>query len=212
MTRLDSSLTQPPHSTPRCVVILFVYERAHQGLEARCAAGVTAMTWLFGTFTCYFLSLCLEGVILRESLKGTILQPAKRANINILLYCHFCITICDVFFTALGTLLDYHVGNSCYVRNHVHTAIVVVIVGNYFIIACNFLGVALIFSVFAHLPSEERWNRMFAMLGCCLCMPRGSDREYDNQGTLSQIATCFGEVFQGADLVPSDIAAGFLSQ
>jgi hypothetical protein len=33
------------------------------------------------------------------------------------------------------------VGNSCYVRNHVHTAIVVVIVGNYFIIACNFLGV-----------------------------------------------------------------------
>ena len=208
MTRLDSSLTHPPHSTPRCVVILFVYERAHQGLEARCAAGVTAMTWLFGTFTCYFLSLCLEGVILRESLKGTILQPAKRANINILLYCHFCITICDVFFTALGTLLDYHVGNSCYVRNHVHTAIVVVIVGNYFIIACNFLGVALIFSVFAHLPSEERWNRMFAMLGCCLCMPRGSDREYDNQGTLSQIATCFGEVFQGADLVPSDIAAG----
>ena len=115
---------------------------------------------------------------------------------------HFMLTIADVCFTALGTLLDYHVGNSCYVRNHVHTAIVVVIVGNYFIIACNFLGVALIFSVFAHLPSEERWNRMFGILGCCLCMPVGSDRERDNQGTLSQIATCFGEVFQGADLVP----------
>ena len=112
------------------------------------------------------------------------------------------------FFTVLGTLLDYHVGNSCYVRNHVHTAIVVVIVGNYFIIACNFLGVALIFSVFAHLPSEERWNRMFSILGCCLCMPRSSERERNNQGTLSQIATCFSEVFQGADLVPSDIAAG----
>jgi len=30
---------------------------------------------------------------------------------------------------VLGTLLDYHVGNSCYVRNHVHTAVVAVIVG-----------------------------------------------------------------------------------
>jgi sn1-specific diacylglycerol lipase len=189
-------------------VILFVYERAHQGLEARCAAGKTAMTWLFGTFSCFFLSMCLEGLILRQSLKGTILQPDKRTHINTLLYMHFMLTIADVCFTALGTLLDYHVGNSCYVRNHVHTAIVVVIVGNYFIIACNFLGVALIFSVFAHLPSEERWNRMFGILGCCLCMPVGSDRERDNQGTLSQIATCFGEVFQGADLVPSDIAAG----
>ena len=189
-------------------MILFVYERAHQGLEARCAAGKTAMTWLFGTFSCFFLSMCLEGLILRQSLKGTILQPNKRTHINTLLYMHFTLTIADVCFTALGTLLDYHVGNSCYVRNHVHTAIVVVIVGNYFIIACNFLGVALIFSVFAHLPSEERWNRMFSILGCCLCMPAGSDRERDNQGTLSQIATCFGEVFQGADLVPSDIAAG----
>ena len=239
-------------------MILFVYERAHQGLESRCAAGKTAMTWLFGTFTCFFISMCLEGVILRQSLLGTILQPAQRKHINTLLYCHFVITIADVCFTALGTLLDYHVGNSCYVRNHVHTAIVVVIgtdgpfpittfrlpnrpdysslfthtmeysipfpipdtrherltlsfflsVGNYFIIACNFLGVALIFSVFAHLPSEERWNRMFGILGCCLCMPRSTNREYDNQGTLSQIATCFGEVFQGADLVPSDIAAG----
>jgi len=82
------------------------------------------------------------------------------------------------------------------------------IVGNYFIIACNFLGVALIFSVFAHLPSEEKWNRLFSILGCCLCMPTASERERGNQGTLSQIATCFGEVFQGADLVPSDIAAG----
>ena len=189
-------------------MILFVYERAHQGLEARCAAGKTAMAWLFGTFSCFFLSMCLEGLILRQSLKGTILQPNKRTHINTLLYMHFTLTIADVCFTALGTLLDYHVGNSCYVRNHVHTAIVVVIVGNYFIIACNFLGVALIFSVFAHLPSEERWNRMFSILGCCLCMPVGSDRERDNQGTLSQIATCFGEVFQGADLVPSDIAAG----
>ena len=189
-------------------MILFVYERAHQGLEARCAAGKTAMAWLFGTFSCFFLSMCLEGLILRQSLKGTILQPNKRTHINTLLYVHFMLTIADVCFTALGTLLDYHVGNSCYVRNHVHTAIVVVIVGNYFIIACNFLGVALIFSVFAHLPSEERWNRMFGILGCCLCMPVGSDRERDNQGTLSQIATCFGEVFQGADLVPSDIAAG----
>ena len=39
-------------------------------------------------------------------------------------------------------------------------------------------------------------------------MPRSSERERNNQGTLSQIATCFSEVFQGADLVPSDIAAG----
>lgn len=166
------------------------------------------MTWLFGTFSCFFLSTCLEGLILRQSLKGTILQPATRRHVNTLLYLHFVITVADISFTVLGTLLDYHVGNSCYVRNHVHTAIVVVIVGNYFIIACNFLGVALIFSVFAHLPSEERWNRMFSILGCCLCMPRSSERERNNQGTLSQIATCFSEVFQGADLVPSDIAAG----
>jgi sn1-specific diacylglycerol lipase len=189
-------------------VILFVYERAHQGLEARCAAGKTAMAWLFGTFTCFFLSMCLEGLILQQSLRGAILQPNTRARVNALLYAHFAVTIADVFFTALGTLLDYHVGNSCYVRNHVHTAVVVVIVGNYFIIACNFLGVALIFSVFAHLPSEERWNRMFSVVGWCVCMPAGSDRERESQGTLSQIATCFGEVFQGADLVPSDIAAG----
>lgn len=152
--------------------------------------------------------MCIEGLILRQSLKGTILQPATRRHVNTLLYFHFAITCGDVFFTILGTLLDYHVGNSCYVRNHVHTAIVVVIVGNYFIIACNFLGVALIFSVFSHLPSEEKWDRLFGILGCCLCMPTGREREVDNQGTLSQIAICFGEVFQGADLVPSDIAAG----
>ena len=113
------------------------------------------MTWLFGTFACYFTSMCVEGLILRQSLKGTILQPATRRSVIPLLYAHFAITVADVAFTILGTLLDYHVGNSCYVRNHVHTAVVVVIVGNYFVIACHFLGVALIFSVFAHLPSEE---------------------------------------------------------
>ncbi len=166
------------------------------------------MTWLFGTFACYFTSMCVEGLILRQSLKGTILQPATRRSVIPLLYAHFAITVADVAFTILGTLLDYHVGNSCYVRNHVHTAVVVVIVGNYFVIACHFLGVALIFSVFAHLPSEERWNRMFDILGCCLCLPESSEREREGRGTLSQIATCFGEVFQGADLVPSDIAAG----
>ena len=75
--------------------------------------------------------MCLEGLILRQSLKGTILQPATRRHVNTLLYLHFVITVADISFTVLGTLLDYHVGNSCYVRNHVHTAIVVVIVGNY---------------------------------------------------------------------------------
>jgi len=48
-------------------VILLVYERAHQGLESRCTAGKTAMTWLFGTFSCFFLSMCLEGRGLHSS-------------------------------------------------------------------------------------------------------------------------------------------------
>jgi sn1-specific diacylglycerol lipase len=78
---------------------------AHQGLESRCAAGKTAMAWLFGTFACFFASMCVEGLILRQSLKGTILQPATRRHVNTLLYVHFSITIADVFFTVLGTLL-----------------------------------------------------------------------------------------------------------
>ena len=108
---------------------------------------------------------------MRQSLKGTILQPATRRHVNTLLYLHFVITVADISFTVLGTLLDYHVGNSCYVRNHVHTAIVVVIVGNYFIIACNFLGVALIFSVFCA-PSvrREMEQNVFRFLGVvCVC-------------------------------------------
>jgi len=44
----------------------------------------------------------LEGLILRQSLKGTILQPATRRHVNILLYLHFAITIADVSFTVLG--------------------------------------------------------------------------------------------------------------
>ena len=91
-----------------------------------------------------------------------------------------------------------------------HTAIEVVIVGNYFIIACNFLGVALIFNVFAHLPSEEKWNRLFSFLEMCLCMSKSRERAREKEGSLSHIAICFGEVFQGADLVPSDIAAGLV--
>ena len=174
----------------RCAVVLFVYEReltnlfflylmswrcskppgAHQGLESHCPVGNAALTWLFGTFLCFFLCTCLEGLILRHALKGTILQPAKRRHVCTFLYLHFIVTIADISFTILGTFLDYHIGNSCYVRNHVHTAIEVVIVGNYFIIACNFLGVALIFNVFAHLPSEEKWNRLFSFLEMCLCM------------------------------------------
>ena len=34
------------------------------------------------------------------------------------------------------------------------------------------------------------------------------DRELAEQGALGHIANCFAEVFQGADVVPSDIAAG----
>ena len=186
----------------------FVATGAHQGLESRCDAGKTALAWLFGTFFCFLFSTCLEGLILRHSLKGCILQPGARQHVNGLLYLHFVVTIADLAFTILGTFLDYHVGNSCYVRNHVHAAIVVVIVGNYFIIACNFLGIALIFSVYPDLSSEEKWNRMFTMLGCFLCLPQGNGHDRDSQGSLSHIANCFGEVFQGADLVPSDIAAG----
>ena len=188
--------------------LTFVATGAHQGLESRCDAGKTALAWLFGTFFCFLFSTCLEGLILRQSLKGCILQPGARQHVNGLLYLHFVVTIADVAFTILGTFLDYHVGNSCYVRNHVHTAIVIVIVGNYFIIACNFLGIALIFSVYPDLSSEEKWNRMFTMLGCFLCLPQGNGHDRDSQGSLSHIANCFGEVFQGADLVPSDIAAG----
>jgi len=181
---------------------------AHQGLESRCDAGKTALAWLFGTFFCFLLSIWLEGLILRQSLKGCILQPGARQHVNGLLYLHFVVTVGDIAFTIFGTFLDNHVGNSCYVRNHVHTAIVVVIVGNYFIIACNFLGIALIFSVYPDLSSEEKWNRLFTFLGCFLCLPKTNGRERDSQGSLSHIANCFGEVFQGADLVPSDIAAG----
>ena len=165
------------------------------------------MTWLFGTFSCFFLSMCLEGLILRQSLKGTILEPNKRTHINTLLYMHFTLTIADVCFTALGTLLDYHVGNSCYVRNHVHTAIVVVIVGNYFIIACNFLGVALIFSVFARIAVRGALEQDVRHPGLLPVHARRERPRARQPGHALQIATCLSEVFQGADLVPSDIAA-----
>ena len=51
-------------------MILLVYERAHRELESHCSEGKQAMTWLFGTFTCYFLSMCIEALVLRESLKA----------------------------------------------------------------------------------------------------------------------------------------------
>ena len=78
------------------------------------------MTWLFGTFSCFFMSMCLEGLILRQSLKGTILQPATRRHVNTLLYFHFAITVADCFFTVLGTLLDYHVGGAVVCSHHVY--------------------------------------------------------------------------------------------
>ena len=89
--------------------LTFVATGAHQGLESRCDAGKTALAWLFGTFFCFLFSTCLEGLILRQSLKGCILQPGARQHVNGLLYLHFVVTIADVAFTILGTLSLIHI-------------------------------------------------------------------------------------------------------
>ena len=196
-----------------CIIVLVVYERAHRLLRSHCEGGSHAMAWLFGTFTCYFISLVVEAMILHASLRGRILEPGKRKYVPYLLYTHLLVLTLDIAFTVMGTVLDYG-AQSCYSRARVHAMVLCIIVGNYIVIFLHFVGIFLMFSMFGHLPTEQKWYKIFNVVAAMLCLKRHKsgdpklERELNEQGSLGHIANCFAEVFQGADVVPSDIAAG----
>ncbi len=197
-----------------CVIILVVYERAHRTLRHNCSGGEQAMTWLFGTFVCYFMALCIEAVLLHVSLRGRIMEPAKRAWIPYLLYAHLLLLCVDIIFTIFGTVVDSDMGG-CMYRARVRSMVLCVIIGNFIVIGFHFIGISFMFSMFGNLPSEQKWYRIFNVISTMLCVKERQkehdpelDRELAEQGTLGHIANCFAEVFQGADVVPSDIAAG----
>ena len=198
-----------------CVLILLVYERAHRTLEKGCSEGDDVLAWLFGTFGCYFISLCTEAIILHMALRGRILEPGKRKYVPYVIYVHVLIICADVAFTVYGTVLYAGSSAACLSRSRTRATVLTVIIGNYLVIAFNFIGFSLMFSMFGHLPSEQKWYKIFDMLAAMMCLNRRKlsnnadvDRKLAEHGALGHIANCFAEVFQGADVVPSDIAAG----
>ena len=199
-----------------CVLILVVYERAHRTLEKGCSAGDDVLAWLFGTFTCYFLCLCVEAIILHMALRGRIMEPGKRKYVPYVMYVHVALICADIGFTIYGTVLDAGASAECLTRSRTRAAVLCIIIGNYIVIACNFIGFSMMFSMFGHLPSEQKWYKIFDVIALMMCLKRRKSShsdEVDRQivehgGGLGHIANCFAEVFQGADLVPSDIAAG----
>ena len=197
-----------------CVIILVVYERAHRTLRQDCKGGKRAMVWLFTTFGCYFLALLVEVILLHTSLKGRIMEPGKRKLVPYLLYAHLLLLATDIALTILGTLVERGLA-TCFNQARVRTMILSVIIGNFVVLGMHFFGIALMFSMFGHLPSDKKWYKIFNIISTVLCLRRREkkidpevDRTLDEQGTLAHIANCFAEVFQGADVVPSDIAAG----
>jgi len=197
-----------------CVIILVVYERAHRTLRGNCTGGDRAMLWLFTTFGCYFLALFVEVMLLHVSLRGKIMEPGKRTLVPYLLYAHFFLLIADITLTIVGTLVEQGVA-SCFGRAKVHSMILSIIIGNFIVLALHFAGIVLMFSMFGHLPNDTKWYKIFNVIAAVLCLKRREnrddpelDRTLNEQGTLAHIANCFAEVFQGADVVPSDIAAG----
>jgi sn1-specific diacylglycerol lipase len=197
-----------------CVIILVVYERAHRTLRQNCAGGEHAMAWFYATFSCYFVALCVEAILLHLSLRGRILEPEKRRLVPYFLYAHLFLLSVDIAFTILGTVVDAEL-SACMDRARVRGMVLSIIIGNFIVIGVHFCGIMLMFSMFGHLPSDQKWYKIFNIIATVLCIRRRErtedpevDRQLAEQGTLGHVANCFAEVFQGADVVPSDIAAG----
>ena len=194
----------PPHSRDRrCTVILFVYERAHQGLEARCG-GEDRDDVVVRHVLVFLPEHVPGGLDLAAVAEGTILEPNKRTHINTLLYMHFTLTIADVCFTALGTLLDYHVGNSCYVRNHVHTAIVVAHRGQLLHHRVQLPGRRAHLQRLRALAVRGALEQDVRHPGLLPVHARRERPRARQPGHALADRDVLGEVFQGADLAPSD--------
>jgi sn1-specific diacylglycerol lipase len=224
-------------------VLLSVYAKARgkelQQRETCGRVGEKAMDWVFVSSSLFFLAASVEFLIGFESSKGKILEPNKRRRARPLLIVHSIILVAIVCAMGYGVvLMNEEGGKECYETEGVKNAVLSVIVGNFVVVGLTAFGVFSMFSAFAHLDPEERWQRIFSILGCLMCVGRGGSSSSSSNGIrrestavedlenidkktrerggvtagrgggMSAIADCFGEIFQGADLVPSDISAG----
>ena len=194
--------------------------------------GKKALEWLFVSLSLFFVSAIVEFFICFESSKGKILEPNARRRTKPLLIVHAIVLVAVVGTMGYGVvLMNEQGGKECYEMEGVKNLVLTVIVGNFIVVGLTAFGVFTMFSAFAHLDPEEKWQRIFSIVGCLMCMGRGGnstsssgfrkdpaeDLEIDKTtrergegrgGGMGAIADCFSEIFQGADLVPSDISAG----
>lgn len=221
-------------------ILATAYAKSSKSLKETCGkVGEKALDWVFASLSLFFLAASVEFLICFESSKGKILEPNKRRRAIPLLIIHAIILVAIVGAMGYGVnLMNEEGGKECYETEGVKNLVLTVIVGNFIVVGLTAFGVFAMFSAFAHLDPEERWQRIFSIVGCLMCMGRGGsatsssgiirkdsaageDLESIDEksrerggvtagrgGGMGAIADCFSEIFQGADLVPSDISAG----
>ena len=221
-------------------ILATAYAKMSKSLKETCGkVGEKALDWVFASLSLFFLAASVEFLICFESSKGKILEPNKRRRAIPLLIIHAITLVAIVGAMGYGVnLMNEEGGKECYETEGVKNLVLTVIVGNFIVVGLTAFGVFAMFSAFAHLDPEERWQRIFSIVGCLMCMGRGGsatsssgiirtdsaageDLESIDEksrerggvtagrgGGMGAIADCFSEIFQGADLVPSDISAG----
>eukprot|EP00126_Sphaerothecum_destruens_P015843 Sdes_comp9908_c0_seq1m1449 len=201
------------------VVIGYYY--IHFDKEFSCKEDLALKTYVVGILALYGIFVLNNILVLVISTRGTILEVKKRHSIIPLLYFHTFLTVCEVSWVSYGTYLVYSDPLDCSGQFHsVVNTIQVIIISNWILI-----GIILIFLFFAYdsvgggitdSASEVRWKlqnrnhyeklweRRCRFL-CCYVGSRGKD-----SNAYAEIARVMADMFLPVDVVPTDVAAGFV--
>ena len=144
-------------------ILATAHAKMSKSLKETCGkVGEKALDWVFVSLSLFFLAASVEFLICFESSKGKILEPNKRRRAIPLLIIHAIILVAIVGAMGYGVnLMNEEGGKECYETEGVKNLVLTVILGNFIVVGLTAFGVFAMFSAFAHLDPEERWQRIF---------------------------------------------------
>lgn len=176
--------------------------------DFECSSGHLVHSYLTGLMIIFALTILLDYLIVRISMRGTIMNDAPRKSINTFLYIRLLVLVTELFWTIYGTasiLLHWPV---CESHPRLYWIACTAVAGGWITSAFQVIFIIRMFdfsspehrAVITKHDWEKRWKGVF----CCL-------NAEENQRVFSTLSRMCMQFFQKEEeLVASDILAGLI--
>ncbi|XP_053393215.1 diacylglycerol lipase-beta-like [Mercenaria mercenaria] len=193
----------------RCIgLIVILVEFVRYLHDFECSSGHLVHTYLTGLMVFHALTVVVDYLIVRVSMRGTMIDDSPRKNIGTFLYTRLMVLVTEFFWTIYGTASIVLLMPVCDSQPRVYWLACAAVALGWLILVIQgvLINVAFNFSSGGSkaIISKHDWEKRWKGLFCCL----SSDENRHIFSTLSRL--CMQIFKKEEELVASDILAGLI--